>query len=122
MKHLIALTILILILPSYVQANEDDIVSKIGALNEASMEWLGVSLGAVSYLSQIRSSSYIPLDYLEQSGNMRLINELEKAGYIAKHQRKGLPDGTQPEEVFVTLRPTEIGINIIANIKVQSEL
>ena len=121
MKYLITYAISILIASSYVQANENDVTSKIGALNEASMEWLGVSLGAVSYLSQITPSSYIPLGYLEQSGSMELINELENAGYITKHERKGLPDGNESEDMFVTLRPTELGINVIANIKVQSK-
>lgn len=121
MKYVITVFFSALIASSHVQANENDIISKIGALNEASIEWLGVSLGAVAYLSQITPNSYMPLDYLEHSGTMELISELANAGYITKHERKGLPDGHQPEEMFVTLRPTELGINVIANIKVQSK-
>ena len=118
MKIILAALISSLMLASAAQAKEDDVISAVGALNEASIEWLGVSLGAISYLSQIEATSYMPKDYLSGSDKMPLITELENAGYIVIQERKGLPDGHEPENIFLNLRPTESGLKIIATIKV----
>ena len=118
MKIILAALVTLLMSVSAAQAKEEDVISAVGALNEASVEWLGVSLGAISYLSQIEATSFMPKDYLSGSDKMPLIIELEKAGYVVIHERKGLPDGHEPENTFLNLRPTESGLKIIATIKV----
>lgn len=118
MKMILVALISSLIFASTAQAKEEDVISAVGALNEASIEWLGISLGAISYLSQIETTSYMPKDYLIGSDKMSLIIELENAGYIVINERKGLPDGHEPENIFLNLRPTESGLKIIATVKV----
>lgn len=87
MKIIWTALISLLIFPDLVQAEEEDLVYSVGALHEASMEWLGASLAAISYLSQLEATSYIPKDYLNSSDKMHLINELERSGYIVKRER-----------------------------------
>ncbi len=122
MRRAAALFFLVILFSCLGQADEDDILIKVGALNDASIEWFDVSLAAVSYLSQVTPNSYMPLDSLEQSGNIFLIQELEEAGYIKKYQTKGLPSGNLPDDDFITLKLTDTGIHLVASIKVHSKV
>lgn len=93
-------------------ASEPTIEAKIDELNSASIDSFGVSLHALSYLVQISPDSYIPLSYLEKSGKIDLINELEKAGYVKISRRDGLPNGRQTSETFLSIRPIKTGKKI----------
>ena len=51
----------------------------------------------------------MPLKYLEKSGKIDQINELEKAGYVKTSKQKGLPGGGQNSEIFLNVRPLKKG-------------
>lgn len=93
-------------------AGEPTIEDKIDKLNAASIESFGVSLPALSYLAQVSPDGYMPLRYLEDSGKIDLINELEKAGYVKVSKRDGLPNGAQTSETFLNIRPVKTGKKI----------
>ena len=97
---------------------QEAILDSVTVLNEASLEWLGVSLDALTFLSQSSEGSYIPKSYLESSKKIYLVQQLEKAGYIQAEQRTGLPDGQEPKENFIRVLPTEKGLTVIASIRV----
>jgi len=99
---------------------DEDVLAAVIVLNNASLDFLGVSLSALSFLSETSPHSYRPLSYLKKSGKIELINELEKAGYLEVSSRTGLPDGQEPNEKFIITSPSEAGILLIASIKSQS--
>ena len=88
------------------------IEEKIEKLNLATIESLGISLNALSYLVEASPYSYMPLSYLEQSGKIDYINELEEAGYVQISKRVGLPDGQEKSETFISVRPLKTGEEI----------
>jgi len=102
-------TILVL---SSAYAGDSDIEAKIDKLNSASIESLGISINALSYLVRTSPDSYMPLSYLEESGKIHYINELEKAGYVEVSKRVGLPDGQEQSETFLNVRPLKTGEEI----------
>lgn len=91
---------------------EATVEDKINTLNEATVNSLGISLPALSYLMKASPSSYIPLWHLNESGDMDYIRELEKAGYVKVIISKGLPDGQMGNEKQVNVTPLEVGIEI----------
>ena len=93
-------------------AGDSTIEDKIDKLNSASIESLGISLNALSYLVQISPESYIPLSHLKKSGKIHHIDELEKAGYVKISKRVGLPDGRERSETFLNVRPVKTGKKI----------
>jgi len=98
-------------------ADNEEILASITTLNEASIEWLGISLDALSYLLQSGDGSYVPKDYVESANRIPLIRELEGAGFVTVEERVGLPDGQEPNETFIRLRPTKQGLAVIASIR-----
>jgi hypothetical protein len=102
-------------LSSYAES-ENDVISKVMLLNETSLKLVGVSLAALSYLAETGPYSFRPTSYLEETGKIALIKELEEAGYISTSERTGLPDGQEPNEKFLVVVPTESGLLIIASI------
>lgn len=76
---------------------------KVAALNHQAMNNLGVSLNALRYLAGAKPGTYIPLWYLEQSGDIEALQELEKAGYAKVTRHSGLPDGQQKGTTFVAV-------------------
>jgi hypothetical protein len=111
MRRIIDCVFTILALSS-AYAGDSDIEAKIDKLNSASIESLGVSLNALSYLVEASPYSYMPLSYLEESGKIHYINELEKAGYVKISKRVGLPDGQEQSETFLNVRPLKTGEEI----------
>lgn len=93
-------------------AGDSTVKDKIDKLNSASIESLGISLNALSYLVQVTPKSYMPLSYLKKSDKIHLIDELEKAGYVKVSKRAGLPDGSQKSETFLNVRPVKTGKDI----------
>ncbi len=76
-------------------ADPRDIERKVAELNTQSMKLLGVSLNAVRFLVDASSTSYLLLSYLESSGEINFIRELEAKGYVRTQIVQGLPEGTQ---------------------------
>lgn len=101
-----------LFLSGHVIAGDPIIEEKIETLNAASIESLGISLNALSYLVEASAYSYMPLSHLEESGKMAFINELEEAGYVKITKRVGLPDGQEEAETFINVRPLKTGEEI----------
>lgn len=66
---------------------------------------------------QASPQAYIPLSYLEKSGKIHQINELEKAGYVKISKRRGLPDGRERSETFLNVRPLKTGKEIQRSIQ-----
>lgn len=90
-------------------ASGSDLEEKINSLNEASIKSVGVSLNALAFLVNASPNSYMPLWYLEKSGDMNYIRELEKAGYVKVNILNGLPDGQMPGEKQVNIVPLQLG-------------
>jgi hypothetical protein len=76
---------------------------KVAALNQQAMNSLGVSLNALRYLAGATPGTYMPLWYLEQSGDIEALQELEKVGYVKLTRHSGLPDGQQKGTTFVAV-------------------
>jgi hypothetical protein len=111
MKRIIQYFLLIL-LCSNAYAGDPVIEAKIEKLNAAAIELLGISLNALSYLVEASPYAYMPLSYLEKSGKIDYIKELEEAGYVQISKRIGLPDGQEQSETFINVRPLKTGEEI----------
>ncbi len=91
---------------------------EVWALSDVSKDRIGVSLAALAMLAQWSPHSYVPLDYLQRSGRLKLIEELEKEGLVIVHQVQGLPDGTQQNSMQVRIEPIGRGVEIVAAFRV----
>ena len=89
-----------------------DIERKVGKLNAQSIKLLGVSLNAVRYLVGASSDSYLLLSYLEDSGEINFIRELEAKGYVKTQVIQGLPDGSQRNVKHLRVIPVGDGIEL----------
>jgi hypothetical protein len=103
---------LLIIISSFSYAGDPAVEAKIEALNQASIESLGISLNALSYLVDASPYNYMPLSYLEKSGKISFIKELEDSGYIEISERIGLPDGQEISETFINVSPLKTGKEI----------
>ena len=109
-KILAFLIISIFAVPAY--SAEQTIEEKINTLNTSTVNSLGISLTALSYLMTASSNSYIPLWHLKESGDINHIRELEKAGYVKVTFVKGLPGGQMQNEEQVNITPLHTGIEV----------
>ena len=75
-------------------SGEDDIASKVKALDSQVQASFGVSLAALPMIADATSGGYFPVDMLESAGKWGGFKELEKAGYLRIEVMSGLPDGT----------------------------
>jgi hypothetical protein len=116
-KRLLSFLVFTFISFSTLASEEEDILNAITVLNEAASEFLGVSLEALTLLSQSGDGSYIPISYLESSKRMNLIKQLKESGYVELEERFGLPSGQEAKEVFMRIMPTKKGMTVIASIK-----
>jgi PAS domain-containing protein len=116
-KLLLSFLVFAFISFSTLASEEEDILNAITVLNEAASEFLGVSLEALTLLSQSGDGSYIPKSYLESSKRMNLIKQLKESGYVELEERFGLPDGQETKEIFMRIMPTKKGITVIASIR-----
>lgn len=107
-KRMVAAIFAILI-SSALMASDADLENKINALNEASMNSIGISLNALAYLVKASPNNYMPLWHLEESGDIKHIKELEKAGYVDVKIINGLPNGQILDEKHVNVIPLHIG-------------
>lgn len=89
-----------------------NIERKVGELNKQSIKLLGVSLNAVRYLVGASSDSYLLLSYLERSGEINYIRELEAKGYVKIQVIQGLPDGTQKNVKHLRVIPIGDGVEL----------
>lgn len=104
---------IVFILPLSAAAdNAKDIERKVGKLNAQSIKLLGVSLNAVRYLVGASSDSYLLLSYLEDSGEINYIRELEAKGYVKTQVIQGLPDGTQKNVKHLRVIPIGDGVEL----------
>lgn len=87
-------------------ANQAEIQAKVEKLNQESLKVLGISLNALRYLVDASPESYRPVWYLERTGDIKYIHELEQAGFVSTEIRTGLPDGTEQNEKFLRLIPS----------------
>lgn len=105
--------VIIFIMPLGVAAESaKDIERKVMKLNAQSIKLLGVSLSAVRYLVSASSDSYLLLSYLEDSGEINYIRELEAKGYVKTQIIQGLPDGTQKTVKHLRIIPIGDGIEL----------
>lgn len=109
MGNRLASVMLSILLPASVLASDGSLEEKIRSLNEASIESVGISLNALSYLVSASADSYMPLWHLEQSGDIDYIKELERAGYVKVNIVEGLPDGQVRGEKQVNIVPLNSG-------------
>jgi len=93
-------------------ADTQDIEGKVAELNAQSIRLLGVSLNAVRYLVGASSDSYLLLSYLERSGEIGYVRELEAKGYVKVQIVQALPDGTQKNEKFLRVIPVGEGAEL----------
>jgi len=100
----------LIVTPAY--SAEPTIEAKINTLNTATVNSLGISLTALSYLMQASANSYMPLWHLKESGGMKNIRELEQAGYVKVTIVKGLPDGQMQNEEQVNITPLHTGVEV----------
>jgi hypothetical protein len=112
MKTRMLSLILILIVASPAMSAEQSIEDKINALNTNTVNSLGISLTALSYLMKASPNSYIPLWHLKETGDISYIRELEKAGYVKVTIIKGLPDGQMQNQEQVNITPLHTGVEI----------
>ena len=101
--------ILITLLSVNIYASEASIEQKINKLNQESIESLGISLNALTYLASASPYSYFPLEVLKLKGDIGFIKELEEAGYVKVTEQKGLPDGSSKNEIFLNITPLSSG-------------
>jgi len=104
--------ILLYIISFSVIAKDSDTGAKVEQLNQESINTLGISLGALTYLVKASKSSYMPLDILEGFGGVYFIDELKSKGYIQINKFKGLPDGTEKDKIFINIVPIGRGLEI----------
>ena len=90
-------------------ADEAEVRAKVEQLNQESMRVLGVSLNALRYLVEASPTNYRPLWYLERSGDIKYVHELELAGYVSTEIRLGLPDGGEPNVKQMRIIPIGAG-------------
>jgi len=95
-------------------ADELTIQEKINQLNQATIETIGVSLHALSYLIDASEYSYMPLRYLQKSGDIEYVKELEKAGYVRMVIHDELPyaDTEEKRQKQVQIIPLYTGVEI----------
>lgn len=91
-------------------ADTPSLVDKIEKLNRESINTLGISLNALAYLMNASADSYMPLSYLEESGEIDYIKELANAGYLKVNIILVLPDGREFQEKMVNLQPLMLGL------------
>ena len=97
-------SVLALLLSSTAYSADDrNIEESIKRLDDLSQSELGLSLHAVSYLITLDPYSFIPKNYLEESGEMEVIRELEESGYAVIREITGLPDASAQDEVFINV-------------------
>jgi len=75
---------------------------------------VGLSIRETSLLLHESSTTYQPKWVLERSGDLKLLQRMETKGFIRLHVQKGLPDGRQSEEEFVSYEATDRGLLIMA--------
>lgn len=102
MLKIVGIVFASLLISSQVYAENLTINEKLTEMNDSSQSTFGVSLAALAFLFDIRENSYRPKFILEQEGQLKLIDELENAGYIWVDTQIGLPDGQEPGTEFVT--------------------
>lgn len=75
---------------------------------------VGLSIRETSLLLGESSTTYQPKRELERRGEFKLLQRMENEGFIRLHVRKGLPDGGEPAEEFVSYKATDRGLLILA--------
>lgn len=93
-------------------ADPKEIERKVSELNAQSVKLFGVSLNALRYLSSADADSYLHLGYLETSGEIKFIRELEAKGYVRTQVMQALPDGSQRNETFLRVMPIGDGVAV----------
>ena len=122
MLNLIKILILVSIVSNSVIAKEPDADDNLNKINQLTKDSFGVSIHALMYLSEVSQTSYLRLEYLEESQKLKYIIELESNGYVKMHKVKGLPDGTQKNEVFINIIPLFKGFDLIYSLQNMNKL
>ncbi len=102
------------IFTSFSFASELPVQEKINQLNQTTIESIGISLNALSYLVGATPNSYIPLWHLKESGDIDYVQELEKAGYVRVEIIDELPGAETQEQMKkqVKIIPLQSGVEI----------
>ncbi len=101
MRKVIGILFSVLLITAQVQADNLSITGKLIEMDESSKTTFGVSLAALAYLFDVRENRYVPDFHLKKTGQMKLIHELENAGYIKVDYQVGLPNGKEPNTTFL---------------------
>jgi hypothetical protein len=114
MKHLKTLAVLLICISH--SAVSDDILDRTHAINQKSLELLGVDLMALSYLMKANLNSYLPLETYKKRGEYKYFEQLEENGYIRIEIVDDLPDGSGQGQQ-IRLLPLMKGLEVQTAIK-----
>ena len=85
------------------------ILKNTAVINQQTLEKLGVSLMALSYLLQADYQSYMPVRFYKHQ--MKYYEELQKAGYIhINYVKKVMPGNPEPQEMFQAIPTIKGGL------------
>ena len=96
---------------SATSAELSDLAMRVDAVNSSSVRSFGVSLGALLYLRNASDSSLLNKTFLESSGDIDLIRELETRGFVATRTVMARPDGAALE-TFVQVTAVGEGVEL----------
>ena len=109
-KTILLISFLLVLSNSSISGKFTNLENKIEQLNQQSIKLIGISLNALKYLIDANPSSYLLFSYLEKSGQLKYLKELEKAGYVKLEITQGLPDGTEKNTKYLRVIPLFKGI------------
>ena len=105
---------LILLVPCFsaFASFENQFDEKVTTLNIQSIKLLGVSLNSLRYLMAATPYSYIHLGFLNGSGDINYVRELESKGYVSLRVQFGRLDGSEKNQEFMVIEPTADGLEL----------
>ena len=97
--------LLVLFLASPVHAADRQAIPEVvSTLDAESRARLGVGLYALSLITRVTPYSSFPKDVLARNGDLARFQELQSAGYLAISEERGLPNGAEPDSIFITIK------------------
>ena len=86
------------------------------SVDATSRESLGINIRAISLLLQASPRAFVPIWALEKKGDLDVLKDLAAKGFVTLTQRRGLPDGSDSDTVYMNYIATEKGNAIVSAI------